>query len=76
MIMYNVFIYYRDGSASMTYQLKENMQETVNVLHSNSMHRIKSYSEEWMPFDRSPPRWDDYDSRNKQVSIRIKHVDI
>ena len=50
------------------------MQETVNVLHSNPMHRIKSYSEEWMPFDHSPPRWDDYDTRNKQVSIR--HVDI
>jgi hypothetical protein len=41
----------------MTYQLKEHMQETVNVLHSNPMHRIKSYSEEWMPFDHSPPRW-------------------
>lgn len=61
---------HRDGSASMTYQLKEDMQETVNVLHSNPMHRIKSYSEEWMPFDRSPPRWDDYDSRNKQVHQR------
>jgi hypothetical protein len=58
----------------MTYQLKEHMQETVNVLHSNPMHRIKSYSEEWMPFDHSPPRWDDYDTRNKQVSI--KHLDI
>lgn len=56
----------------MTFQLKENNQRTVKVSHSNNhhMHRTHSYSEEWMPFDRSPPRWDDYESRNKQVHVQ------
>lgn len=63
---------HRDGSASMTYQLIENIQRAVNVSHSNGhhIHRTHSYTEKWMEFDRSPPRWDDYDFRNKQVHQR------
>ncbi|XP_071143218.1 platelet-activating factor acetylhydrolase-like [Mytilus edulis] len=65
---------HRDGSASMTFQLKEDIKSTVNVSNSNSsqMHRTHSYTEEWMPFDFSPPRWDDYESRNKQVYTRAE----
>ena len=71
---------HRDGSASMTYLLKDNMRGTVVELFKDhecgnqrrhTMHKSHSFTEEWQSFEHTDPlgiQWDDYDYRNKQVS--------
>lgn len=75
---------HRDGSASMTYMLKDNMRRTVVEVmkdHENGkhkrrpIHRSHSFKEEWKVFEHTDPfgiQWDDYDYRNKQVFHRAK----
>ncbi|XP_060563877.1 platelet-activating factor acetylhydrolase-like [Ruditapes philippinarum] len=73
---------HRDGSASMTYLLKDNMRGTVVELlkdhecglhRRHTMHKSHSFTEEWQSFEHTDPlgiQWDDYDYRNKQVHQR------
>lgn len=73
---------HRDGSASMTYLLKDNMRGTVVELikdhdcgkhKRHAMHKSHSFSEEWQSFEHTDPlgiQWDDYEYRNKQAHQR------
>lgn len=65
----------RDGSASMTYHLTEQVnkhnvttsgESNTRPHHRPAVHRTHLYSEEWKPFEWFEP-WDDFTYRNKQV---------
>lgn len=70
---------HRDGTASMTYLLKDNLQRTVVEVGKDReggkhkrhhFRRSHSFKEEWRSFqhtDHLGIKWDDYDYRNKQV---------
>lgn len=70
---------HRDGTASMTYLLKDNLQRTVVELGKDRdcekqkrphLRRSYSFKEEWRSFQHTDPlgiKWDDYDYRNRQV---------
>jgi len=75
--MHLLYRFHRDGSASMTYHLKQNMNGQVVSIDQNNnfkkhspLHRTHSFREEWKPFERFDP-WDDWSFRNKQVDIFI-----
>ncbi|KAL4217584.1 Platelet-activating factor acetylhydrolase [Mactra antiquata] len=73
---------HRDGSASMTYLLKDNISRTVfetikdhefGKRRQHSIHRSQSFKEEWRCFEHTDPlgiQWDDFEYRNKQVKHR------
>lgn len=73
---------HRDGSASMTYLLKDSLKRCVVELVKDPeygknkprpMHRSHSFKEEWRSFEHTDPlgiQWDDYAYRNKQVLCR------
>ena len=73
-------IEHRDGSASMTYNLKDTLstQCTAELIRDASsgkhkrhtMHKSHTFSEDWQWFEHTSPlglAWDDFDYRNKQV---------
>ncbi|KAK3093580.1 hypothetical protein FSP39_017690 [Pinctada imbricata] len=77
---------HRDGSASMTYHLKENIDRNSvmeidedNSPRRHTIHRTHLYSENWIPYQRIEPL-DDFQFRNKQVHHRaeecIKALDV
>lgn len=73
---------HRDGSASMTYQLKDNIRASVAEVPRDrtggrstrsSMVRSHSFKEEWKSFEHVDGlgiRWNDYEYRNRQVHQR------
>lgn len=76
-------IEHRDGSASMTYNLKDSISEriTAELIRDSSsgkhrrhtIHKSFSFQEDWKAFEHTDPlgiNWDDYDYRNKQVHQR------
>lgn len=73
---------HRDGSASMTYHLTEQVnkhnvttsgESNTRPHHRPAVHRTHLYSEEWKPFEWFEP-WDDFTYRNKQVHHRADEV--
>lgn len=70
---------HRDGSASMTYLLRDKLRRTVVELikdrdcgkhKRHAVRRSNSFKEEWRSFQHAEPlglKWDDYSYRNKQV---------
>ncbi|KAL5014576.1 hypothetical protein ScPMuIL_008846 [Solemya velum] len=73
-------IEHRDGTASLTYHLKEKFQRQVSLLadhdehsrHQYYTHHAHGYQEQWKWFERPNEEipWDDYTYRNKQVHGR------
>ena len=73
---------HRDGSASMTYLLKDNIERAVVELvkdrecgkhKRHHVRRSTSVKEEWRSFQHTDPlgiKWDDYSYRNKQVMVK------
>lgn len=79
-------IEHRDGSASLTYNLKDKTSERITVelirdsatgkhkrekMHKS--HSFGSFCEDWKWFEHTDPlgiNWDDYSYRNKQVRLR------
>lgn len=79
-------IEHRDGSASLTYNLKDKTSEriTSELIRDNSTgkhkrqtmlrsHSFGSFCEDWKWFEHTDPmgiKWDDFRYRNKQVRLR------
>lgn len=76
-------IEHRDGSASMTYNLRDSIAEriTAELIRDASsgkhirhaFHKSFSFHEDWKLFQHTKPlgiTWDDYEFRNKQVRQR------
>ncbi|KAL3890000.1 hypothetical protein ACJMK2_002307 [Sinanodonta woodiana] len=75
-------IEHRDGSASMTYHLRDyfggNLNDYVDSAKKSkkkTLHRSPSFKEEWKPFEHTDVmgiEWDDFQYRNKQVHKRAE----
>ena len=74
-------IEHRDGSASITYNLKDRISEriTAELIRDSAsgkhkrltMHKSFSFHEDWKWFEHTDSlglKWDDFDYRNKQVN--------